>query len=76
MGSRTSPLTVCLFAPPQGNKGGVAARLSVYGHLLCFLNCHLPAHLNNSGQRITSFQRILAVLQFTSEKAPAVLDHE
>ncbi|XP_032901754.1 inositol polyphosphate 5-phosphatase K [Amblyraja radiata] len=59
-----------------GNKGGVAARLSVYGHLLCFLNCHLPAHLNNSGQRITSFQRILAVLQFTSEKAPAVLDHD
>ncbi|XP_051891433.1 inositol polyphosphate 5-phosphatase Ka isoform X2 [Pristis pectinata] len=72
---RTSYTRTGLFGY-WGNKGGVAARLSVYGHLLCFLNCHLPAHLNNSSQRISSFQRILAVLQFTSETAPSILDHD
>ncbi|XP_072099009.1 LOW QUALITY PROTEIN: inositol polyphosphate 5-phosphatase K-like [Mobula birostris] len=59
-----------------GNKGAVAARLSVYGHLLCFLNCHLPAHLHNSSQRISTFQRILAVLRFPGRPPPSVLDHD
>ncbi|XP_069766481.1 inositol polyphosphate 5-phosphatase Ka isoform X2 [Narcine bancroftii] len=59
-----------------GNKGGVASRLSVYGHLLCFLNCHLPAHLHNSSQRLGSFQRILDALQFSSDTATSMLDHD
>lgn len=32
--------------PSQGNKGGMSVRFSFYGHILCFLNCHLAAHLN------------------------------
>ncbi|XP_041053977.1 inositol polyphosphate 5-phosphatase Ka isoform X1 [Carcharodon carcharias] len=59
-----------------GNKGGVAVRLSLYGHLICFLNCHLPAHLENTNQRLDSFGRILDVQQFTGREAQAILDHD
>ncbi|XP_072423902.1 inositol polyphosphate 5-phosphatase K-like, partial [Chiloscyllium punctatum] len=59
-----------------GNKGGVAVRLSVYGHLICFLNCHLPAHIENTSQRLDSFERILQLQQFTGTRAQTILDHD
>ncbi|XP_072326092.1 inositol polyphosphate 5-phosphatase Ka [Scyliorhinus torazame] len=59
-----------------GNKGGVVVRLSIYGHLICFLNCHLPAHIENTNQRLDSFERILDMQQFTGRKACAILDHD
>uniref|UniRef100_A0A4W3JKA9 Phosphatidylinositol 4,5-bisphosphate 5-phosphatase A n=1 Tax=Callorhinchus milii TaxID=7868 RepID=A0A4W3JKA9_CALMI len=59
-----------------GNKGGISARLSLYGHMICFLNCHLPAHLENSEQRMESFQNILQLQQFSGRSANGVLDHD
>nr|XP_028563714.1 inositol polyphosphate 5-phosphatase K isoform X2 [Podarcis muralis] len=59
-----------------GNKGGVTTRMSVYGHTICFLNCHLPAHMENAGQRLDDFERILEMQQFEGEKIPNVLDHD
>ncbi|KAM7374372.1 hypothetical protein PAMP_007033 [Pampus punctatissimus] len=35
-----------------GNKGGVSVRFSFYGHMVCFLNCHLAAHMNYALQRV------------------------
>ncbi|KAJ3589452.1 hypothetical protein NHX12_010297 [Muraenolepis orangiensis] len=39
-----------------GNKGGVSVRFSFYGHMLCFLNCHLAAHMNQALQRVDEFE--------------------
>ncbi|KAK0150966.1 Phosphatidylinositol 4,5-bisphosphate 5-phosphatase A [Merluccius polli] len=59
-----------------GNKGGVSARMSVFGHTVCFLNCHLPAHMENSEQRMEDFESILQQQQFEGQAATAVLDHD
>uniref|UniRef100_A0A8D2KSD5 Inositol polyphosphate-5-phosphatase K n=1 Tax=Varanus komodoensis TaxID=61221 RepID=A0A8D2KSD5_VARKO len=59
-----------------GNKGGVTLRLSFYGHTVCFLNCHLPAHMENAEQRLDDFERILEMQHFEREEGPGVLDHE
>uniref|UniRef100_A0A3Q3B599 Phosphatidylinositol 4,5-bisphosphate 5-phosphatase A n=1 Tax=Kryptolebias marmoratus TaxID=37003 RepID=A0A3Q3B599_KRYMA len=58
-----------------GNKGGVSARMSVFGHSICFLNCHLPAHMENSDQRMEDFESILQQQQFEGQAAVGVLDH-
>uniref|UniRef100_A0A3Q3X3L4 Phosphatidylinositol 4,5-bisphosphate 5-phosphatase A n=1 Tax=Mola mola TaxID=94237 RepID=A0A3Q3X3L4_MOLML len=58
-----------------GNKGGVSARMSVFGHTICFLNCHLPAHMENSDQRMEDFESILQQQQFEGQTATGVLDH-
>ncbi|KAF3695774.1 Phosphatidylinositol 4,5-bisphosphate 5-phosphatase A [Channa argus] len=59
-----------------GNKGGVSARMSVFGHTICFLNCHLPAHMENSDQRMEDFESILQQQQFEGQTATGVLDHD
>ncbi|XP_067862428.1 phosphatidylinositol 4,5-bisphosphate 5-phosphatase A [Heptranchias perlo] len=59
-----------------GNKGGVSARLSLCGHMICFLNCHLPAHMENSEQRMDNFESILQLQQFNGPVANGVLDHD
>lgn len=59
----------------QGNKGGVTIRMSLYGHTVCFINCHLPAHMENTEQRLDDFEKILE-LQFEGENIPSTLDHE
>ncbi|XP_034398111.1 phosphatidylinositol 4,5-bisphosphate 5-phosphatase A [Cyclopterus lumpus] len=59
-----------------GNKGGVSARMSAFGHTICFLNCHLPAHMENSGQRMEDFESILQQQQFEGQTATGVLDHD
>ncbi|XP_072342294.1 phosphatidylinositol 4,5-bisphosphate 5-phosphatase A [Scyliorhinus torazame] len=59
-----------------GNKGGVSARLSLCGHMICFLNCHLPAHMENSDQRMDNFESILQLQQFNGPVASGVLDHD
>ncbi|XP_067910932.1 phosphatidylinositol 4,5-bisphosphate 5-phosphatase A isoform X2 [Heterodontus francisci] len=59
-----------------GNKGGVSARLSLCGHMICFLNCHLPAHMENSEQRMDNFESILQLQQFNGPIASGVLDHD
>ncbi|TNM91912.1 hypothetical protein fugu_018924 [Takifugu bimaculatus] len=59
-----------------GNKGGVSARMTVFGHPVCFLNCHLPAHMRNLEQRMEDFESILQQQQFDGGAASGVLDHD
>ncbi|NXK85364.1 INP5K phosphatase, partial [Formicarius rufipectus] len=58
-----------------GNKGGVSIRMSLYGHMICFLNCHLPAHMENTEQRLDDFEKILE-MQFEGKNKPSPLDHD
>ncbi|XP_036451251.1 inositol polyphosphate 5-phosphatase K [Colossoma macropomum] len=59
-----------------GNKGGVSVRFSFYGHMLCFLNCHLAAHMNYAVQRVDEFEYILDSQDFDFYNTPHVLDHK
>ncbi|KAG7513083.1 inositol polyphosphate 5-phosphatase K-like [Solea senegalensis] len=59
-----------------GNKGGVSARMTMFGHPVCFLNCHLPAHMRNLEQRMEDFESILQQQQFEGGTATGVLDHD
>lgn len=59
----------------QGNKGGVSIHLSFYGHMICFLNCHLAAHMNYASERVDEFERIMDTQTFECKKAPTVADH-
>ncbi|XP_029956290.1 inositol polyphosphate 5-phosphatase K isoform X2 [Salarias fasciatus] len=59
-----------------GNKGGVSVRFSFYGHLVCFLNCHLAAHMNYALQRVDEFEHILETQDFDIEDAPQIRDHK
>lgn len=59
----------------QGNKGGVSARLSFYGHMLCFLNCHLAAHMDFASQRVDELEYIVDTQTFHRQKAPKIDDH-
>lgn len=59
----------------QGNKGGVSVRFSFYGHALCFLNCHLAAHMDYASQRVDEFKYILCTQSFSAVNTPRVLDH-
>uniref|UniRef100_A0A8C8RGJ0 Inositol polyphosphate-5-phosphatase K n=1 Tax=Pelusios castaneus TaxID=367368 RepID=A0A8C8RGJ0_9SAUR len=59
-----------------GNKGGVTIRMALYGHTICFMNCHLPAHIENTEQRLDDFEKILEMQQFEEENVPNILDHD
>ncbi|KAL1260996.1 hypothetical protein QQF64_008823 [Cirrhinus molitorella] len=59
-----------------GNKGGVSIRLSFYGHMLCFLNCHLAAHMNYASQRVDEFEYILNAQTFETKNTPRIMDHK
>ncbi|XP_038231426.1 inositol polyphosphate 5-phosphatase K isoform X5 [Dermochelys coriacea] len=59
-----------------GNKGGVTIRMSLYGRTICFMNCHLPAHIENAEQRLDDFEKILEMQQFEDENVPNILDHD
>lgn len=58
-----------------GNKGGVSIRLSLYGHMLCFLNCHLAAHMKYATERVDEFEYIMDTQTFDCKKAPTIPDH-
>ncbi|KPP74972.1 inositol polyphosphate 5-phosphatase K-like [Scleropages formosus] len=59
-----------------GNKGGVSVRFSFFGHMLCFLNCHLAAHMNYAAQRVDEFEYILDMQDFDMYNTPHILDHK
>uniref|UniRef100_A0A3Q3N0U6 Inositol polyphosphate-5-phosphatase Kb n=1 Tax=Mastacembelus armatus TaxID=205130 RepID=A0A3Q3N0U6_9TELE len=59
-----------------GNKGGVSVHFSFYGHMMCFLNCHLAAHMNYALQRVDEFEYILETQEFDIPDTPQVLDHK
>lgn len=58
-----------------GNKGAVSVRLSFYGHMFCFLNCHLAAHMQYATQRVDEFEYILDTQDFDMYNTPRILDH-
>uniref|UniRef100_A0A3Q1G5T6 Inositol polyphosphate-5-phosphatase Kb n=1 Tax=Acanthochromis polyacanthus TaxID=80966 RepID=A0A3Q1G5T6_9TELE len=59
-----------------GNKGGVSVRFSFYGHMVCFLNCHLAAHMNYSLERVDEFEYILEAQDFDLYDTPQIRDHK
>ncbi|CAK6965449.1 inositol polyphosphate 5-phosphatase Ka [Scomber scombrus] len=58
-----------------GNKGGVSISLSLYGHKLCFLNCHLAAHMKYATERVDEFEYIMDTQTFDCKKSPTIPDH-
>ncbi|CAG06376.1 unnamed protein product, partial [Tetraodon nigroviridis] len=58
-----------------GNKGGLSVRLSFYGHTVCFLNCHLAAHMQFASERVDEFEYITDMQTFDCKKTPKVMDH-
>ncbi|XP_047676781.1 inositol polyphosphate 5-phosphatase Ka isoform X1 [Tachysurus fulvidraco] len=59
-----------------GNKGGVSIRFSLYGHSLCFLNCHLAAHIHNASERVEESEHIFNSQTFDGKETLSILDHK
>ncbi|RUS72880.1 hypothetical protein EGW08_019354 [Elysia chlorotica] len=53
-----------------GNKGGVAIRMTLHGSSLCFVNCHLAAHQNETERRVQDHHDILAKTRFKQFDPP------
>mmetsp|Transcript_5771 Transcript_5771/g.6903 ORF Transcript_5771/g.6903 Transcript_5771/m.6903 type:complete len:682 (+) Transcript_5771:322-2367(+) len=49
----------CGIGDRLGNKGAVAAALSLYDTTLCFVNCHLEANQNEVQKRNEDFEQIV-----------------
>ncbi|XP_031695751.1 inositol polyphosphate 5-phosphatase K-like isoform X2 [Anarrhichthys ocellatus] len=43
--------------------------------MLCFLNCHLAAHMNYASERVDEFEYIMDAQTFDRQKAPRIIDH-
>ncbi|XVE76660.1 hypothetical protein DITRI_Ditri12bG0191800 [Diplodiscus trichospermus] len=55
----------CGFGRAIGNKGGVGLRIRVFDRLICFVNCHLAAHLEAVNRRNADFDHIYRNMVFT-----------
>ncbi|XWS43920.1 hypothetical protein CRYUN_Cryun16bG0146000 [Craigia yunnanensis] len=55
----------CGFGRTIGNKGGVGLRIRVFDRLICFVNCHLAAHLEAVNRRNADFDHIYRNMVFT-----------
>ncbi|OVA05738.1 Inositol polyphosphate-related phosphatase [Macleaya cordata] len=55
----------CGFGRAIGNKGGVGLRMRVYDRKLCFVNCHLAAHLEAVNRRNADFDHIFKNMMFS-----------
>ncbi|KVI00443.1 Endonuclease/exonuclease/phosphatase, partial [Cynara cardunculus var. scolymus] len=54
----------CGLGRTFGNKGGVGLRLRVYDRIMCFVNCHLAAHLEAVNRRNADFDHIYRNITF------------
>ncbi|KAK2166180.1 hypothetical protein LSH36_41g13107 [Paralvinella palmiformis] len=74
----TNSLTRCLHRHNyvKGNKGAVTIRMDIAGLNVCFVNCHLAAHLKNVGDRIQDFDQILDSQKFKEVDAENILEHD
>ncbi|KAF5733949.1 Endonuclease/exonuclease/phosphatase family protein isoform 7 [Tripterygium wilfordii] len=55
----------CGFGRAIGNKGGVGLRIRVYDRIMCFVNCHLAAHLEAVNRRNADFDHIYRSMVFS-----------
>ncbi|KAK4742134.1 hypothetical protein SAY87_000135 [Trapa incisa] len=55
----------CGFGRAIGNKGGVGLRIRVYDRIMCFVNCHLAAHLEAVNRRNADFNHIYQTMVFS-----------
>ncbi|KAG6732931.1 hypothetical protein I3843_01G194200 [Carya illinoinensis] len=55
----------CGFGRAIGNKGGVGLRIRVYDRIMCFVNCHLAAHLEAVNRRNADFDHIFRNMVFS-----------
>ncbi|KAK4421942.1 Type I inositol polyphosphate 5-phosphatase 12 [Sesamum alatum] len=55
----------CGLGRAIGNKGGVGLRLRVFDRIMCFVNCHLAAHLEAVNRRNADFDHIYRTMTFT-----------
>ncbi|WCJ21822.1 Type I inositol polyphosphate 5-phosphatase 12 [Euphorbia peplus] len=55
----------CGFGRAIGNKGGVGLRIRVLDRIMCFVNCHLAAHLEAVNRRNADFDHIFRNMVFS-----------
>ncbi|KAL3506953.1 hypothetical protein ACH5RR_032335 [Cinchona calisaya] len=55
----------CGLGRAIGNKGGVGLRLRVFDRIMCFVNCHLAAHLEAVNRRNADFDHIFRTMTFS-----------
>ncbi|KAH9726616.1 Type I inositol polyphosphate 5-phosphatase 12 [Citrus sinensis] len=55
----------CGFGRAIGNKGGVGLRIRVYDRTICFVNCHLAAHLEAVNRRNADYDHIYRNMVFS-----------
>ncbi|XP_037497378.1 type I inositol polyphosphate 5-phosphatase 13 isoform X5 [Jatropha curcas] len=55
----------CGFGRAIGNKGGVGLRIRVLDRIMCFVNCHLAAHLEAVNRRNADFDHIYKNMVFS-----------
>ncbi|CAH2059878.1 unnamed protein product, partial [Thlaspi arvense] len=59
----------CGFGRAIGNKGGVGLRIRVYDRIMCFVNCHLAAHLEAVTRRNADFNHIYRSMVFSKAQS-------
>ncbi|XP_010672504.2 type I inositol polyphosphate 5-phosphatase 12 isoform X2 [Beta vulgaris subsp. vulgaris] len=57
----------CGFGRTIGNKGGVGLRLRVHDRIICFVNCHLAAHLEAVNRRNADFDHIFRTMVYSRQ---------